>query len=91
MSETTAFALVCEHLERATRLDRAAARGTVRLALREAGLDPAHVSPRQMKVVVETRLPAELRSLRIGDVEGHTTALVGRLRRLQNAPTADAR
>ena len=39
MTDAPAFTLVCEHLERATGLDRPAARGTVRLALKEAGLD----------------------------------------------------
>lgn len=81
--ESEAFTLVCEHLIRTTGLDPPAARGTVRLALREAGLDAARVSAGQMRVVVSKLLPVELRSLRIADVEGHCHALEGRLARLQ--------
>lgn len=41
-------------------MDRLQARGTVRLALKQAGLDPASVTPREMSVVVGKILPAEL-------------------------------
>ena len=61
MSESASFTVVCEQLESRTRLDRLEARGTVRLALKEAGLDPAAVAPREMIVVLEKILPAELR------------------------------
>lgn len=84
--ESEAFTLVCDHLIRNTGLDRPAARGTVRLALREAGLDATTVSPGQMRVVVNKLLPVELRSLRIADVEGHCHAIEGRLARLQKNP-----
>jgi len=83
MPDSPAFALVCDHLERATSLARPAARGTVRLALREAGFDPDSVTPAQMMVVIEKVLPAELRALHIGDVDGHCSSIRGRLRRLQ--------
>jgi len=82
MAESPAFILVCEHLERATGLDRPAARGTVRLALKEAGLEPEAVTPQQMAVVTEKILPAELRALRIQDVDGQCQALRARLKRL---------
>jgi hypothetical protein len=82
VTDAPAFALVCSHLETTTGLDRPAARGTVRLALKEAGLDAETVSPAQMSVVVQKLLPRELRSLRISDVEGHCTALLARLKRL---------
>jgi len=82
MAETEAFTIVCDHLERATGLERPAARGTVRLALKEAGLSPESVTPQQMGVVTEKILPKELESLRISDVQGHCQAIRGRLRRL---------
>lgn len=82
MADSAAFTLVCEHLERATGLDRPAARGTVRLALKEAGLDAETVTPAQMAVVTEKVLPAELAALRIADVDGHCQTLRGRLKRL---------
>jgi len=90
MVETEAFTTVCDQLERATGLGRPAARGTVRLALKEAGLDAASVTLGQMAVVTEKLLPAELRSLRIADVEGHCQSIRARLKRLRaNAEVAD--
>lgn len=83
MADSPAFALVCDHLERATSLARPAARGTVRLALKEAGFDAESVSPTQMMVVTEKVLPAELRALRISDVDGHCSTIRARLKRLQ--------
>lgn len=88
--DAPAFELVCEHLEQSTSLARPAARGTVRLALKEAGFDPATVSPAQMRVVTRKILPAELRALRIADAEGHCHALQGRLKRLQARGTTGA-
>lgn len=81
MAEAEAFTIVCDHLERATGLERPAARGTVRLALKEAGLSPETVTPAQMAVVTEKILPRELEALRIADVEGHCQSIRGRLKR----------
>lgn len=60
MAVSEAFDFVCAQLEEHTSLDRLAARGTVRLALKNAGLEPSSVSPDQMAVVVEKVLPEEL-------------------------------
>jgi len=40
MTETTAFQTTCELLEQLTTMTRAEARGTVRITLKEAGIDP---------------------------------------------------
>ena len=61
LPESRPFTVVCEELERGTALDRLQARGTVRLALKQAGLDPSAVSGREMSVVLEKILPAQLR------------------------------
>ena len=82
MADSASFTTVCDHLQRATGLERPAARGTVRLALKEAGLDPETVTAEQMAVVTEKVLPAELEALRISDVDGHCRAIRGRLKRL---------
>lgn len=60
MAESNAFSVTCEALERETSFDRLEARGTVRLALKRAGLDPASVSGHEMTVVVAEILTAEL-------------------------------
>jgi hypothetical protein len=62
MAESQSFNLVCSSLERLTSLSGLEARGTVRIALKEAGFDPREVSPRQMYLVLKRVLPGELRS-----------------------------
>ena len=44
MANSTAFEWLCEQLETHTSLDRLEARGTVRLTLKEAGLEASRVS-----------------------------------------------
>ena len=60
MSDTRAFDLVCDQLEAGSSLERLEARGTVRLALKKAGLEARSVTPEQMSVVVSRMLPEEL-------------------------------
>jgi hypothetical protein len=60
MADAAAFDFVCDLLEARTSLDRLAARGTVRIALKQAGLDSRSVTPAQMGVVAERVLVAEL-------------------------------
>ena len=62
MASSAAFEHVCEGLESLTSLDRLQCRGTVRLALKDAGLDPANVQPREMIVVLQRVLPSALRA-----------------------------
>jgi len=76
MADSAAFDFVCGELERGTSLDRLEARGTVRLALKEAGLEARSVSPDQIAVVVEKLLPSELEARGIGDA----AALCARIR-----------
>ena len=59
MAETL-FEFVSEKLQEATPLDKLEARGTVRLGLKAAGLDPRSVTKPQMQVMLEKVLPAEL-------------------------------
>jgi hypothetical protein len=62
MADSAVFDFVCEKLEQSTQLDRLAVRGTVRIALKQAGLEARGVTPQQMGVVLERLLPAELAS-----------------------------
>ena len=62
MADARAFDLICEEIEQKSSLSRLEARGTVRLALKKAGLDATTVTPRQMLVVVEKLLPGEFES-----------------------------
>jgi hypothetical protein len=60
MADAPAFDWMCARLEQDTTLDRLEARGTVRLALKSAGLEARTVTPEQMKVVVQKVLEGEL-------------------------------
>ena len=59
MAETL-FEFVAVKLEEATSLDKLEARGTVRLGLKAAGLDPRDVTRQQMEVMLQKVLPGEL-------------------------------
>jgi hypothetical protein len=60
MADSQAFTVLCEALEQASSFDRLEARGTVRLALKNAGLESATVTAPQLNVVIDKILPAEL-------------------------------
>lgn len=75
MADSPVFDRTCDELERRTGLDRLAARGTVRLALREAGLDVASVDPKQMDVVLKKVLPAELERRGVSDAAAVCAAI----------------
>ena len=62
MADSQSFELACEVLERSSSLDRLEARGTIRLALKTAGLEARDVTVAQMGKVVEKLLPRELRT-----------------------------
>jgi hypothetical protein len=60
MADSVAFEFACSELERTTSFDRLEARGTVRLALKETGLEARSVTPDQMATVMTKVLPTEL-------------------------------
>jgi hypothetical protein len=62
MGDSAVFDFVCDRIEQSAKMDRLAARGTVRLALKQAGLEARSVTPQQMSVVLERVLPGELGS-----------------------------
>lgn len=78
MADSQTFDFVCAELERRTSLNRLEVRGTVRIALKNAGLDGG-VTPEQMKVVLERVLPAELKTRGIANPETHCAAVAAGL------------
>lgn len=68
-TESGAFDRACEGLEAATSMSALEARGTIRLALRAAGLDPRNVSGHELRVVAERILPKELAARGVKDAE----------------------
>jgi hypothetical protein len=75
------FELVAVEVEKRTDLDKLEARGTVRIALKEAGLDPRNVTVEQMAVMLERTLPKELETRGVSGAaevcRGLVTALKG--------------
>jgi hypothetical protein len=76
MAESRVFETVCDELERTTCLNRLESRGTIRLALKQAGLDPRNVTASQMTVVLEKVLPAELQTRGVSDVDALLSRIV---------------
>ena len=81
MSSSAVFEWLCDELETATSMSRLESRGTARLGLKAAGLDPANVTQRELKVVVERTLPRELESRSIEDWNGICEEIARRLDR----------
>ena len=82
MADAPAFDWVCSELEQRTSLDRLEARGTVRLALKEAGLDSRTLSAEQMRVVLEKVMPKELEARGVKDATNVCRSLVPGLQKL---------
>jgi hypothetical protein len=82
MADSRAFEWTCAELEAASSLTKLESRGTIRLAVKEAGLESDQVTPQQMGVVVERVLPGELRNRGVEDAEGICGALTSGLRAL---------
>jgi hypothetical protein len=69
------FDYAAEQLEQRTSLDRLEARGTLRLALKAAGLEPGSLTTEQLTVVFERVLPAELQTRGVDDAEATCSVL----------------
>jgi hypothetical protein len=69
VSDSRAFDWVCDRLEAETALNRLETRGTIRLVLRQAGLEPRSVSGEQLAVAIEKLLPKELQARSIAEAE----------------------
>ena len=83
------FDFVAGEIERRSALATLEARGTVRLALKRAGLDAGSVSSAQMKVVLERVLPEEIRSRGVARPEELCRAIATALGASQPDETSD--
>ena len=79
MAGESAFDFLCDELERESSLDRLEARGTVRIAVKQAGLDPHGATTQDLAVVVEKVLPAELVARGIENADSLCSALAKRV------------
>lgn len=84
------FDQVCAQLAIQSDLSTLEARGTIRIALKEAGLTAAHLTSHQMKVVIEQVLPEELAARGVDDIGRICSALELVAKRLERDPRTDA-
>ena len=85
MAELTAFDHACASLEELTQLSRLEARGTMRIALKEAGLDPTSVRAAELSVVARRILPNELATRGVANAESICERLRGGLSEIQDS------
>ena len=89
MPDSTAFEYACSELEARTALDRLASRGTIRIALKQAGLEARSVTPEQLAVVIQKILPAELSSRGVDTVEEVCQRILTGLRGVAAGPLSE--
>jgi hypothetical protein len=75
-----AFEWTCTELARATALSDLVARGTLRLALKQAGLEPGNVSGVEMGALLRKILPRELKARAIAEPDKVCNELAQRIR-----------
>jgi hypothetical protein len=70
------FDIAAERLEESADMDRLAARGTLRIALKEAGLDAQNLTTPQLRAVFEKLMPKELEARGVTDAAATCKAVV---------------
>ncbi len=73
------FDFAAERLEHHTGFSQLEARGTLRIALKVAGLDPSAFTAGQLRVVFEKVMPGELDSRGVSDVQDVCAAVLADL------------
>lgn len=73
------FNFVADLLEQCTPLDRLESRGTLRLVLKDSGLEPRTVTRRQFCVILSSVVPRELESRGVAEAQAICTALIGKI------------
>ena len=71
------FDAMADELERLTDLEKLEARGTLRIALKQGGLEARSVTAEQMRVVIRKLMPTELGARGVSDPE-EVCATLGR-------------
>ena len=87
--DATLFDFAADRLEHHAGLDRLEARGTLRIALKAAGLEPKNLTGAQLQVVFEQVMPGELDSRGVSDMQDVCAAVLADLADTRGA-AADA-
>ncbi len=75
MADSPVFEWACALIESDTSMSRLQARGTLRLVLGAAGLEPATLTARQLKAIAPRLLPKELRARGVVELDALTEKL----------------
>ncbi len=75
----TLFDFAADSLEQHSPFDRLEARGTLRIALKAAGLEPKNLTSTQLQVVFEKVMPEELDSRGVSDMQNVCAAVLADL------------
>jgi hypothetical protein len=73
---TSLFDIAAGELEAGSEMDRLEARGTLRLALKQAGLDVANLTVPQLQAVFEKLMPRELEARGVADATATCDAVM---------------
>jgi hypothetical protein len=73
---TTLFDIAAERLEETSDMDRLEARGTLRIAVKEAGLDVQNLTIPQLLAVFEKLMPKELEARGVTDAAATCKAVM---------------
>jgi hypothetical protein len=83
VADSSVFDWLCTRLEESSALNRLETRGTIRLVLREAGLEAKTVTSEQIAVVIEKLLPGELSARGVEDADALCVSIAGDVRQLE--------
>jgi hypothetical protein len=75
----TLFDVAAERLEADAEMERLAARGTLRLALKQAGLDTQNLTIQQLRAVFEKLMPKDLEARGVSDAEATCRAIMAQI------------
>jgi hypothetical protein len=76
---TAIFDIAAERLEESTDMDRLAARGTLRIALKHAGLEVQKLTISQLKAVFEKLMPKELEARGVIDAAATCNTVIANI------------
>jgi len=84
--EVSLFDLAAKKLEQHTGFSQLEARGTLRIAVKAAGLSPESLTVNEIRVVFAKLMPGELEKRGVGDSASACAAVMGEL---ENAPISE--
>jgi len=82
------FEFIAAKIQAQTGLDQLEARGTLRIALKEAGLDPRNVTQEQMSVMLDKTMPRELVARGVEQAESLCRSLITGLKSFHGPASA---